>query len=206
MMIKCILLDDKNVVIDNADLSFYNSKKVVLIPFRKETINRYKKNQKIRFQFEKKHDAIYEGEITQTDDLRMCLKNINIIDFGENGDLRVDVRIDVNMNSTISYENDEGYFKFDIDVKNISSGGMCFCCNEELPMNITYEIVTDWTEPPLVVKVKLLRKKLVKQTGNSYGCKFIDLLPEEESILRAGVYYIQAIKFKPKRSSVDNGI
>ena len=204
MLVKCILLDDKNVITDNANLSFYNGSEAALIPFRKETTELYTKLKKVRFQLENKLDTIYEGEITETDDLRICLKNVNIICSPENGDQRVDVRVNVNMNARISYESGKDYFTYDIYVKNISSGGMSFCCEEEVPMDIIYEMVTDWTDPLMVVKVKLLRKKPAENDMNSYGCKYIDLLPEEESILRAGVYYIQAMKFKPKRSNVDN--
>ncbi len=127
------------------------------------------------------------------------IKNIGAI-------LHNDVRVSVDIPAIISYEHDDEYIEYEIRIRDISSGGMCFVCQEELDMKKTYETVADWAKTPIVVKIKLLRKEYDEYNKAVYGCKFIDLIQQEEFLLRAGVYYIQAKKFKPNRSSADNGV
>ncbi|MPM56818.1 hypothetical protein SDC9_103633 [bioreactor metagenome] len=200
MLIKCILIDDENEVIDNADLYYLTSKRVILTPYGEDTLKRFKKGQNIRFQFENKYDKVFDGETAEIANGKIILKNVR--DIGSI--LHRDVRVSVDIPSRISYENDEGYYEIEITVKNISSGGMCFVCKENLNMDITYETVVDWIGIPMIVKIELLRKEYDEQNMDSYGCKFIDLLQEEEFMLRAGVYDIQAKKYKPRRSNVSN--
>lgn len=195
MAIKCILLDDKNKIIDYAGLSFINTETAVLVPFDKDTLIKYKIGQKIRFQFENKYDEVFDGEISEFCKESISLKNIKDIA----ADLHGDVRVDVELDSCILYEAGEDCFSIDIRIRNISSGGMSFLCEKALDMNMIYETVVEWVETPIIVKLKLLRKEPEGESLFLYGCKFISLLHTEESLLRAGVFYIQAKKFKLKR-------
>lgn len=200
MLIKCILYDEKNEVIDYVNLSYFSTKRVILIPFDKGIAEKLSKDQEVRIQIENKYDKIYDGKVEQIYDDKIFIKNIRNI----GPILHNDVRVMVDIPSTIYYENDEERFEYDVRVRNISSGGMCFACREDLDMNDIYETVVEWIKTPIVVKFKLLRKEYDEYNNIVYGCKFIDLLMEEEFLLRAGVYYIQAKKFKPNRSNVKN--
>jgi hypothetical protein len=94
----------------------------------------------------------------------------------------------------------------DITVRNVSSGGMCFTCSENIDMDTTYETVVDWIETPIIVKIKLLRKDVCENGDSLYGCMFVDLLKEEEKLLRAGVFLIQTKNYKVKGSNVNDAV
>ncbi len=69
MLIKCILYNEENEVIDNnADLSFFSLKKVILIPSDKEMPERLSQGQKIRFQIAHKYDKIFDGEVEKVNE------------------------------------------------------------------------------------------------------------------------------------------
>ena len=163
---------------------------------------KYKLGERVKFQLENKYDKVFDGEVIGVSDGKVGLKDIRNIGPILHGD----VRVVVDFNSSITCETDEGEQAFDIKVINLSAGGMCFLCLNELPLDQTYETVVEWIETPIVVKLKLLRKEETEGTMFSYGCKFIGLHNYEESLLRAGVYYIQAKKVKTRRGRENDAV
>jgi len=201
MGVECILFEDRDAI-DKVDLKYFSTSKVVLVPSKKETIDRVQFNQIVRFQFVNKYDKIFDGRIVDILENEIILSDIRNI----GSILHNDVRVWVDIPATIYLENENEHFEYNIKERNISSGGMCFACNEDLNMETTYETVIEWTKTPIVVKIKLLRKEKdpVERT-TVYGCRFVDLIREEEFLLRAGVYNIQAKKFRPNRGNVKDG-
>lgn len=202
MAIKCILLDDKNRDFDIADLFFASSGGVVLMPANSNTPYKYKLGERIKFQLENKYDRVFDGEIIGISDGKMGIKDIRNIGSILHGD----VRVVVDFGSTITCENNDEEMDFDVKVINVSSGGMCFLSPEELPMDCIYEMVVEWVETPIVVKLKLLRKEKTETSMLSYGCTFVGLHNYEESLLRAAVYHIQAKKVKTRRGKENDVI
>ena len=196
MTTKCVLLSEENKVIDYADVCFITDRSAYLIPFNPTTFEKYNKNETLRFNIENKYDKVFDGLINSMSNGKIVLENVRNI----GPILHRDVRVAYFSDSSISYETEDGEYKIDIQIKDISSGGMCFYCSLDLDMNIIYESVIEWVSTPIVVKLKLLRKEIDDNGKTSYGCKFLDLYPDEESLLRAGVYYIQTKYFNTKRS------
>lgn len=126
----------------------------------------------------------------------------------ENGNVIEDENEDINEDGNESEEeelNEEETedeietFSVDITVKDVSSGGMGFYCRENLPMDRIYEYIAEWGATPIITKVKLLRKEKLDSYTYSYGCKFVDLYADEESILRGGVFAIQARRCQDRK-------
>ena len=203
MSVNCILVDDENNAIDYASLSFIDSIGAVLVPFNIDTLGIYRKSQRLRFQVENEYEKVFDGEIISIEKGKIRLDDIRDL---SSASPRKDVRVNVNINSCILYDSDDGYFSLSIRIRNISAGGMYFVCRSDLNMDKTYETIVDWIETPIIVRLKLLRKNLDKNNAFVYGCRFVDLLEEEERLLRAGVFYIQTKKFKLKGRNVNDAV
>lgn len=202
MAVKCALYDEGNNIIDYADLSFMGAGVTFLIPSHKETYKQVKVGSRIVFQVENKYSQIYDANITEIAYDKIHLDDIrNLAPI-----LHQDVRVDVDRHSTIYFQKDGQNYKVQVYIKDISSGGMCFVTRENLDRDITYEILVDWTETPILLKFKILRKEDLNLNRISYGCAFQDLHRTEESMLRASVYKLQAIQYKQKRMDENNAI
>ncbi len=75
---------------------------------------------------------------------------------------------------------------------DISCGGFAFMSELELDADEVFETVIPVTSQPLVLQAKVLRKdKSAKSDKYLYACEFIDLLHEEEIMVREAVFYLQ---------------
>jgi hypothetical protein len=200
---RCIIINNENRAIDYASLNFITSGGAVIVPFNIDTIGKLKEGHRLKFQVENKYNNIFDGEIIEIEKNKVHVDDIR--DLGPMSS-RKDVRVNVNFDSCILCKSDDGYLSIDIKVRNVSSGGMCFICHDNLAMDKIYETVVDWIKTPIVVKLKLLRKEHVENNMILYGCSFVDLLKEEEKLLRAGVFYIQTKKFKMDGSNVNDAV
>lgn len=94
------------------------------------------------------------------------------------------------INATIrlrSIRNDKMIFEpnkdeFEVDVINISKGGMAFRTKEFLPLNSYYDAkVVLWTKDTFDAVIEIIRMENEDIEGDiTYGCKFIGLNPAEQ--------------------------
>lgn len=202
MSIKCILMDEQNNVIDYADLSFMGSGVSFLIPFDADTLSQFQIGDKIVFQVEEKFNQIYDADISEISYGKIHLQDVrNLAPL-----LHRDVRVDFEIIIKIYYKEDGDEIPVEVRLRDLSCGGMCFVCKEELNMDYDYSFMTSWTETPILVDFKLLRKEEANYNMFSYGCEFLNLLRAEESILRASVFKIQATNYRRKRMDEDDAV
>ncbi|MGL4791966.1 MAG: PilZ domain-containing protein [Anaerotignaceae bacterium] len=207
MAIRCVLLNNKNQIEDNyADFIVdAETRKTELVIESKVIAQRYEVGDKIRFQYVNRYKDVFEGKIIEVEDEVFVLQNIVAISSSLNVDVKVDVDIDAELFFTKRiiiegedyYDEESGQVR--IRVTDVSSGGMCFQAKENLDLDIEYECVTKWTRMPVIVKCKLCREEKVSKTVYSYGCKFLDLDVNLESILRSAVFAIQASQHRMRR-------
>ncbi len=75
---------------------------------------------------------------------------------------------------------------------DLSCGGIAFLSNMSLAVGDEFEVVVPITaEGPLLLTAHLLRVHLEPGRGNFYACKFIDMIDDEETMLREAVFAIQ---------------
>lgn len=69
--------------------------------------------------------------------------------------------------------------EFEVDVINISKGGMAFRTNEILPLNSYYDAkVILWTKETFDAVIEIIRMENEDAEGETtYGCRFIGLNP-----------------------------
>lgn len=202
MSILCILLDEQSNVVDYADLSFLGNGVSFLVPFEETTLKNYQVGDKVVFQVEDKFNQIYDADISEISYGKFHLQEVrNLAPL-----LHRDVRVEVEMQSTIFYNEDGKDFSVEISMRDLSCGGMCFLCKEELNLDYEYVFMTNWIETPILVKFKILRKEIANYNMFTYGCEFQELLRTEESLLRASVFRIQAMNYKRKRMDEDDAV
>jgi hypothetical protein len=70
---------------------------------------------------------------------------------------------------------------FDVQVLNVSRGGIAFKCNQELRLNTYYDIhVVLWTKASFDSVIEVVRMESIDGDDIMYGCKFIGLKPSQE--------------------------
>lgn len=82
---------------------------------------------------------------------------------------------------------------------DLSCGGIAFRCRLTLAVGETFEVVIPLTaEGPLLLHAQILRVHL-DPSGNVYACKFIDMIDDEETMLREAVFAIQISTTRARR-------
>ena len=72
--------------------------------------------------------------------------------------------------------------------KDISCGGIALYTQLPLRSDQIYEIALACTEPPLLVNIRVLRDLKNDSGTYLYACEFIDLLPQEESMIQECIF------------------
>ena len=78
-----------------------------------------------------------------------------------------------------------------VRAKDLSCGGVAFYTTAPLVHREIVELVLPVTDHPLVVKTQVIRE--VKEEGSPplYAAKFVDLIQDEEALIRKAVFSIQ---------------
>ena len=88
-----------------------------------------------------------------------------------------------------------------IKSKDLSCGGIAFYSTYEFNVGDTFEVVIPITEGgPLLLKTQVLRILAHEGPISLYACKFIDMIHDEESLLREAVFNIQLRAVRAPRS------
>ena len=75
---------------------------------------------------------------------------------------------------------------------DLSCGGAAFRANCSLAVGDVFELVVPLTsEGPLLLNAKLLRVHLEPTGPSFFACKFVDMINDEEALLREAVFAIQ---------------
>lgn len=75
--------------------------------------------------------------------------------------------------------------------RDLSCGGVAFFCPRSLEIDETAQVVIPVTAQPLVLTLRILRIQSTREGETFYAARFIDLLREEESMVREAVFNLQ---------------
>ena len=82
--------------------------------------------------------------------------------------------------------------RFIIKAIDLSCGGIAFYSVANLPANSETEVVIPITaEAPVIVRCVVLRVIPFSPPIQKYACQFLDLIPDEESLIREAVFSVQ---------------
>ncbi len=107
--------------------------------------------------------------------------------------IRENLRIPVKFDTFILPIDGKWVARRKIRSHDISCGGFAFYSEEELQKDEVFETVIPITTQPLVLRVKVLRKDKISSTSNKflYAAEFLDMLHEEEILVREAVFLLQ---------------
>ncbi len=70
---------------------------------------------------------------------------------------------------------------FDVNILNVSTGGLAFKCTQELKLNTYYDIhLVLWTKASFDSIIEIVRMENMGGDEILYGCKFVGLRPSQE--------------------------
>lgn len=80
---------------------------------------------------------------------------------------------------------------------DLSCGGIAFHSPHTFAPNEVFEVVIPLvSEEPLLLRAEALRGRPNPGIGNFYACRFVDLIDDEEALLREAVFAIQIKSYK----------
>lgn len=189
-----ILDKDGGIIMDTVITSVKNGNAVMTWQARKENAA-LKPNEKVCLFILKKYMEFYEGTVEKIEGNTIYMKDFTL--QGENK--CQDVKVNLNYDSHITFR-EEGQLKSClVRVKDISSGGICFFTDVSLNKEMVYEFIVLLTKEPIVLNLKIVRK-IYRDDGKGYiyGCKFLDVDPDTEKMLRNTVFWLLGLKYRHK--------
>lgn len=106
-------------------------------------------------------------------------------------ELRKNLRIPVRFQSFLYSVDPEHPGRLPIFSFDLSCGGISFFCGKQLPTGLRAQVVIPVTSQPLVLELEVLRRCSTRESVPLYAARFVDLLREEESMVREAVFGLQ---------------
>lgn len=106
-------------------------------------------------------------------------------------DARENLRVNINFRSFIYPVTGKWKGRQTILCKDLSSGGMAFHCGISLEPKEIVEVVLPVTDSPLVVNLQILNVSPSNVPVPLYSAQFVDLILDEEFLIRKAVFSIQ---------------
>lgn len=116
-------------------------------------------------------------------------------------EIRNNLRVSIRFQSFIYSLSDRWEGRREITGHDLSCGGIAFFCQEELVPGEDFEVVLPITEPPLLLQARIIRLRPSNGQVQLYAAKYIDLLPEQEALVREAVFGLQIQHRDDRRSN-----
>lgn len=128
-----------------------------------------------------------EGEILAWRDNMASVRMIKKL----GAEMRQNLRIPVRFESFLYSEGQVPPGRLPIFSFDLSCGGLSFFCAKDLPRGLRAQVVIPVTSQPLLVELEVIRRLSDQGVVPLYAAKFVDLLHEEESMIREAVFGLQ---------------
>ena len=104
---------------------------------------------------------------------------------------RKNLRVDVQFSSLLYPVSGSWKGRRVIRGEDLSCGGVGFYCTEQLQVGEIVQIVLPMTENPLLLQAEVLRIHTDRGPVPLYGSRFVDMIHDEEALVRRAVFDIQ---------------
>ena len=104
---------------------------------------------------------------------------------------RMDINVKIKLNSVKSNANTVNLKQeeFEVELVNISRGGLAFRSNEKLALNTYYDTtIVLWTKEKFQTVIEIVRMENYGDEKTLYGCRFIGIMPSDQ--LKIQIYEI----------------
>lgn len=96
---------------------------------------------------------------------------------------RMDINVKIKLNSVKSNTNTVNLKQeeFEVELVNISRGGLAFRSNEKLALNTYYDTtIVLWTKEKFQTVIEIVRMENYGDEKTLYGCRFIGIMPSDQ--------------------------
>jgi len=96
---------------------------------------------------------------------------------------RMDINVKIKLNSVKSNANPVNLKQeeFEVELVNISRGGLAFRSNEKLALNTYYDTtIVLWTKEKFHTVIEIVRMENYGDEKTLYGCRFIGIMPSDQ--------------------------
>ena len=131
--------------------------------------------------------AAAEGKIIRHEGNQVWVKATRELD----GAVRENLRIPVQFQSFLYPISGSWKGRRFVLSQDLSCGGVAFYCAQQLEKGEIAQIVVPVTTQPLLLNLKILRQRPTNEPVPLYAAEFVNLLREEESMVREAVFNIQ---------------
>lgn len=128
-----------------------------------------------------------EGKIVQQEENVILVEPVRRLEESVRQNLRIPVRF-----ASYLYPV-SGQWKGRVPIVSfdLSCGGLAFFCPRQLEVGEITEVVIPVTSQPLVLPMRILRLKSSQEEGFFFAGRFINLVREEENMVREAVFSLQ---------------
>ena len=143
--------------------------------------------QTLRFIGNNEGDPDFVGEIQSRKEDRLVVRSTAPLDKSA----RKNLRVDIEFNSLLYPISGAWKGQRVIRGVDLSCGGVAFYSNEKLQVGEVAEMVLPMTANPLLLKVQIMRIRESNGPLNLYAGRFVDMIHDEETLVRRAVFDIQ---------------
>ncbi len=96
---------------------------------------------------------------------------------------RMDINVLIKLNSVKNNANTANLKQeeFEVELVNISRGGLAFRSNEKLALNTYYDTtIVLWTKEKFQTVIEIVRMENYGDEKTLYGCRFIGIMPSDQ--------------------------
>ncbi|MCI8668125.1 MAG: PilZ domain-containing protein [Lachnospiraceae bacterium] len=96
---------------------------------------------------------------------------------------RMDINVKIKLNSVKTSLNTDNLKQeeFEVELVNISRGGLAFRSNEKLALNTYYDTtIVLWTKEKFQTVIEIVRMENYGDEKTLYGCRFIGIMPSDQ--------------------------
>ena len=143
--------------------------------------------QTLRFIGNNEGDPDFVGEIQRRSEDRLVVRSTAPLDQSA----RKNLRVDVDFNSFLYPISGSWKGQSVIRGMDLSCGGVAFYSTQKLEVGEVAEMVLPMTANPILLKIQVLRIRETNGPLTLYAGRFVDMIHDEETLVRRAVFDIQ---------------
>ena len=182
-----LIVNDRDKAVGKAELASPLGGEVIQFRLLVERGEPIEVGQVLRFMGNEESTPDFEGRVERRREDQIVVRSTAPLDKSTRKNLRVDVQF-----SSLIYPI-SGSWKGQrvIRGEDLSCGGVAFYCTEKLQVGEIAQIVLPMTENPLLLQVEILRIHTDRGPLPLYASRFVEMIHDEEALVRRAVFDIQ---------------
>lgn len=184
MPYKYIVTDSQNIPLSLAYLTSKPDAEVLELKVPEEEVDIVVDHEKIRLVCLEGNSPTKVARILSYQGNTISLEPLETL----GSEVRENLRVLASYESFLYPLSDDWTGRLPVQIHDLSSSGAAFFCEAMLESGEVVELAIPATEPPLLMKTKILRRRPTTRNSNLYAAKFVDIIDDEEFLLRESVF------------------